>query len=481
MQRDTRYSLEMALSKRREIPAATARRRPFSRLNVPLLAIIVLALAARVAWIAGTDFRPTLSDDAGRYDLLGRSLADNAGFVNPNGHLTMFWPPGYPLILAALYRLYPHWLLADHTVKAALLLNALLGTATVALVYAIGVRAFGRRAALAGAAITALFPSLVFFAGVTLSETTFTFLLMLSVWLLIEAEARDRRLLIAAGLVVGFASLVRGQALLLPLVAVPFWWTAGHQSSPLAAHESTAQSVVPPMEWEDTSESTRPATWLGVAVRLAVVGVLALVVVAPWTVRNYVESKSVVLISSNSGVDFYIGHSAGADGRGRIVDELVFRYPDLPPAEAEARVSGDGFHDGLTYAVHHPLREVTLSARKVFWLYYRDDEAVAWIDGHGERHVIASSLRSALRPLSDVYYYAVIALAIAGVRRWFSLRDPVPLLLLSLAVYWTLVHVAFFGDPRFHAPIIPVVALWAGVAVMWLSGLRSPTPAPPTA
>jgi hypothetical protein len=241
--------------------------------------------------------------------------------------------------------------------------------------------------------------------------------------------------------------------------------------SPMGAD---AVGVVPMMEFEDVS-APRPAAWRAVAVRLAVVGALALVVVAPWTVRNYVESKSVVLISSNSGVDFYIGHSAGADGRGRIVDELVFRYPDLPPAEAEARVSNDGFHDGLTYAVHHPLRELTLSARKVFWLYYRDDEAVAWIDGHGERDVLGSSTRNALRLLSDVYYYAVIVLAIAGVRRWFSLRDPVRLLLVSLAFYWTVVHVAFFGDPRFHAPIMPVVALWAGVGIaqVWARSQRA--------
>ena len=413
MQRDTGYSLEMAPRATR--PYATqgsgGRATPRSRDLLWLAAILAIALAARVAWIAATDFRPTLSDDAGRYDFLGRSLADNAGFVNPNGHLTMFWPPGYPFILAALYKLYPHWLIADHTVKAALLLNALLGTATVALVYAIGVRAFGRRAALVAAAITALFPSLVFLAGVTLSETAFTFLLLLALWLLIEAEARDRRLLIVAGLVVGFASLVRGQALLLPLVAVPFWWAAGHPRmtqmdadevrgyppiSPMAADGGKRQAIVPPMEWEDVGDGRAPAAWRGVAVRLAAVGGLALLVVAPWTVRNYVESNSLVLISSNSGVDFYIGHSAGADGRGRIVNELVFRYPDLPPAEAEAKVSGDGFRDGLKYAVRHPLREVTLSARKVYWLYYRDDEAVAWIDGHGERHVLASSLRNAL-------------------------------------------------------------------------------------
>lgn len=451
------------------------------RRHAALAAIVVLALGARVAWIAAARFEPTLSDDAGRYDFLGRSLASGGGFINPNGNTTMFWPPGYPFILAAVYKLYPHWLLADYSLRAALLLNALLGAATVLLVYAIGARAFGRRAGLVAAAMTALFPSLVFFAGVTLSETAFTSLLMLAVWLVIEADARDRRLLVLAGLVVGSAALVRGQALLLPLVFVPLWWRDGDPQRTQRRTRGYPQITQMTQMDGDRPRSARRSkgswsAWGWVGVRVGMVIVPAAMVVAPWTVRNYVVSNSLVAISSNAGVDFYIGNSAAADGRGRIVNELVFRYPELPPAEAEARVSSDGFRDGLKYAVRHPLREATLAARKVFWLYYRDDEAVSWIDGHGERYVLSSAARRSLQVLSDVYYYALIALAIAGVRRWFSLRDPARLLLVSLVAYWTLVHVAFFGDPRFHAPIMPVLALWAGAAVAWAGGWRGRGP-----
>ena len=186
----------------------------------------------------------------------------------------------------------------------------------------------------------------------------------------------------------------------------------------------------------------------------------------PWTVRNFVESGRVVAISSNSGVDFYIGHSAGADGRGRIVDELVFRYPELPPAEAEARVSNDGFREGLKYAVRHPAREVVLSAKKVWFLYAGDHEAVEWTDAHGERRVMPERVRDALAVVSDAYYAGVMLLAAAGVALWARGRGwradrGVGVLLLSVVGYWTLVHVGFFGDLRFHAPIIGVVCLWA--------------------
>jgi 4-amino-4-deoxy-L-arabinose transferase-like glycosyltransferase len=405
-------------------------------------AIIVLAFALRVAWIAYADFEPTLSDDAGRYDFIGRSLAEGRGFVNPNGNTTMFWPPGYSFALAAIYKLWPAAALGDHEVTAALVLNATLGAATVALVWAIARRPFGATAATVGALICALFPSLIFFANVTLTETLFTFLLMLSLWLFVEAERarvqNQRRawwLFAIAALIAGYATLVRGLALLLPLALAPFWWNA----------------------------TRNPRSTL---VRGSACGLLIVAVVAPWTARNFIESDELVLISSNAGPDFYIGHADGADGRGRTVDELVFRYPELPPAEAEARMNRDGFREGIEWALSHPFDEVELAFRKTYFLWYRDAEGVRWNDGHGERDAMPDGVRDAMITLSNAYYWTVMLAASAGVvvlLRWHR-NQAVTWLLLSLVGYWTLAHIAFFGNPRFHAPVMPVVALLAGVA-----------------
>jgi 4-amino-4-deoxy-L-arabinose transferase-like glycosyltransferase len=407
------------------------------RLNdrIALAAIATLAFALRAAWVIYSSFTPNIGDDTGRYDLLGRSLATGGGFINPNGTTTLFWPPGYPFLLTAVYKLYPERLLGNHEVAAALLVNALLAAASVLLVYAIGRRAFNGRVGLLGALLFACFPSLIFLSGVTLSETLFTFLVLLGIWLIVEAELRPNRLLlIPAGLVIGYAALTRGQAALLPLVAVPFWWRAN-------------------------------GSWRPALVRLVVVGGLAALTVLPWTVRNYVESNSLVPISANAGVDFYIGHSAGADGGARKVDELVLQYGDLPQPQADAKIDAEGFRKGLKYAVGHPLREVELSARKLFYLYYNDHEALRWTEAHGAMQFLSAGLRDVLAFGSDVYYLAALALAAAGIGGWLSWRHPVRLLLVSLVVYWTLVHVAFFADPRFHAPMMPVVCLWAALGV----------------
>ena len=126
-----------------------------------LILIFLAALGLRLAWIAHAGFAPTLNDDAGRYELLGRSLAEGGGYINPNGTTTMFWPPGYPFIIAGTYLAWPASVLGDHELTAVLVVNALLSASSVLLVYAIARRVFDAQAAFVAGALLALFPSMI--------------------------------------------------------------------------------------------------------------------------------------------------------------------------------------------------------------------------------------------------------------------------------------------------------------------------------
>lgn len=414
-----------------------------------LTVILAFALAARLIWVFYTDWQPLPDDDAFRYDFAARALADGRGYVHLDGSPTAFWPPGYPLLLATVYTVF------GESVRAAQLLNVALGTATVALVYLIGRRTFGATTGLIAAAIVAAFPSLVFFTGVTLSEIAFTFLALLAVWLLLResqsAPAGDPSagsgqslpLLLAGGIVLGFAALVRGQALVLPFVLVPFWLLSTGRW-PLVGRKLVA-------------------VLLGVGL-----------IVAPWTVRNAIELDAPVLISTNAGVDFWIGHHEGTEGAFAGRDELVFRHPELTNTEREVRINSEGVREGLSYAVRHPATELVLPFRKLFWLYYSDEEGLDWNEGHGGQPFLGAWLRDALLTLSNVYYFAVLSLAVLGLPLWASRRDAGRVLLISLIAYWTLVHLVFFGNPRFHAPIMPLAALLAALPLAALLAGRSP-------
>jgi 4-amino-4-deoxy-L-arabinose transferase-like glycosyltransferase len=399
--------------------------------NVQLAIVLTVALLVRLTWALATRWHPLFDDDAYRYDFTARALADGLGYVHLDGYPTAFWPPGYSLLVAALYVVFGQHILA------AQMLNVVLGTATVGLVYLLGRRLAGHTTALVAAAIVACWPSLIFFTGVTLSEIVFTFFALLGVWLVTSrmAQGRHLALLLASGFVFGFAALIRGQALLLPLVVAPYWLCSG-------------------------------VRWPAIGRSLALVAIGMAAIVLPWTIRNAIQLDSPVLISTNAGVDFWIGHHHNASGDFGTTggDTLVFSHPELDPVAREVRNNSDGFRKGLRFAATHPTQELLLPFKKLFWLYYNDEEGLKWNESHSAQRFLPAAVRQIFYAVSNVYYFTVLALVVLGFRRWFSVREPGRVLLISLVAYWTLVHLVFFGDTRFHTPIMPVVALLAALA-----------------
>ncbi len=418
-------------------PAGSFRLRLPARIPrwLPLLVAVLVAVALRAAWIGYSEFRPLPDDDAFRYQYFAEQLAAGRGFVHLNGLATAFWPPGYPILLSGFYKAFTSGF------RLAQALNVLAAAGTVVLTYHLARTTLGRRTAFPAAVIVALWPSLIFVTAVTLSETVFTFLLLLALFLLLRegGGGRPRPLpLVAAGAVIGFSALVRGQALLLPLAALPFWLVAAR-------------------------------AWRPSLLRLAAVGCAALAVVLPWTVRNRIQMGSFVLISTNGGVDLWIGHHPGASGRGQFADELVYSHPELDSRRGEVQVNEDGYRKALSFAVHHPLTEAVLPFKKLYWLYYNDEEGLKWNDGHGGHPFLGENVRQGLLLLSDGYYFAILGFVVLGLPRWLTLRHPGRLLLLCVIAYWTAVHLVFFGDPRFHLPVLPLIAIGAAVpwAVLW--------------
>lgn len=396
----------------------------------------LLALALRLVWIAYADTEPTFEDDTGRYDFWGQRFADGKDMVNyVSGEPTAFGAPGYPLALGGLY------FVVGHSVLAAQVLNAFLGAATAILVCALGLRVASRPAAFLAALLVAAFPSQVFFSSLLMTEMLYTALLVLALLLVVwEADAGRQRwpLLVLLGLVLGYGALVRGEALLLPLAFLVYW---------AAVHRG----------WRPALRKT------------VVVGVVMAAVIAPWTARNAVQMGAPLLLTSHGGVTLWVGHHEGADGRFQFADELVSRYPDLTTTEREVRINNDGFRESVEFALNHPLKEVELFGRKLFWMFWQDEEAIRWNEAHGTHPLPDRTVRRALLALSDAYYFAVLGLFVIGLALWFSWRYPARLLLVLTLAYWTLAHVVFIGDARYHFPIMVLVAIVAAVplAAAW--------------
>lgn len=406
-----------------------------------VVVILAVALTARSLWVAHAPSDPTdgrMMNDTLFYHYSAVELSEGNGYVNPWRHTpTAQWPPGYSLLLAGLYRVFgPH-------VAIAWGVNIVLGALTCVVVYLIGCLALGDATGRLAGLLLAVFPGHVFFSSLVLSEVTFTFLLAVAM-LLILLVARGGRdsgvpLVIILGAVVGAAALTRGQGLFLIVIALLFWWLS-------------------------------TADWRRALRRTAVVALAAMAVILPWSIRNYVDMGSFVLISTNVGDNLYVGNFEGATGRVVIgaVDWAYERYAYLSPEEREVAASNLLLREGLKFMFTHPGREIELAGSKIRALYEDDEEALRGIPDRRAGETIPHE--GLIADVANGFYFGALAASAGGPACWLRRRrSGVALPLLVVAVL-TLGQLPFFADPRFHFPMLPSLALLAAVGLVWGAG-----------
>jgi hypothetical protein len=242
------------------------------------LVIASVGLVARLAvvlWAAGTI---PVAADGTYYDKLAVRLAEGQGYtwLWPDGVVTpaAHYPVGYPAMLALGYLLF------GAKPVVGMVLNAILGSAAGVAAWSLARRATSSsRLALGAGLAVALHPVLVPYTAAIMTEGVTASLLIVAAALAARArsdEPRRLRWLVVVGLVLGVATLVRPQCVVLAPV---FGWIA------LAPASSALLRL-------------RGA---------AVVAACALAVCAPWTVRNCRQMERCALVSVNGGWNLAIG------------------------------------------------------------------------------------------------------------------------------------------------------------------------------
>ncbi len=406
-----------------------------------VLAIVALAAVLRLAWIIYAETEPVWFFDPWHYDRLAASLAEGRGYVNEEGGATAYYPPGYPAVLGIVY-----WLVG-HRPVAGEVLNVVLGALTAGLVYWIGSRAFGRVAGLLAALAVAVFPSQILYASQLHSEVVFTAVYLLGLGLLLAAPSpEDRRWApywVAVGLAIGIAALIRPVGLSL-LVATPFALRA------------------------------RGTPWRPLALATLVAAMAAVLLLTPWVVRNAVK-VGVPTISTNTGLNFWIGNHEGATGTWGWPPAEVFPTISDDLTEQERHDYYRGFELGREFIRQHPLDALSLLPRKAYHLYINDAHAVTLTETWGQTTFLSEGERGVLRGWTDGFYYFVLAAAVAGLLLPVGATDGRRWPLAAALAAWTAVHVVFFVEPRYHLPVTPIMAVLAAPAWLWVAAqIRQP-------
>ncbi|MFN0059274.1 MAG: glycosyltransferase family 39 protein [Planctomycetota bacterium] len=290
--------------------------RAFALLFAFALVVRVIALAE----FAANDpyFDAPVVDELTNYQMAVRAA---------NGELVPerpFWkPPFYPFVLALLMQpnaptdsSYGPEQPSAWRLKLPM---AILDALTAALIACLGARCWNRRAGHLAGAIYALSFTPVFYCAQLLDTPLYTFLCVANVLALARARASPRaRAWFFAGVLLGAASITRATALLfapIALALIPRW-----RAAPRAA-----------------------------ALRAGLFAVGCAVCVLPVTWLNWRSARDWVLISSNGGINFYIGNRAGggpgADGltsvnagpRWNELLALVEKRGEFLPASTKSR------------------------------------------------------------------------------------------------------------------------------------------------
>jgi 4-amino-4-deoxy-L-arabinose transferase-like glycosyltransferase len=408
-----------------------------------LAAIIVLALALRVFfWLEVAGPAAPLRGDEIDYDAIARSVASGHGFSLTPGVPTAARPPLYPILLAGVYRI------AGAGTAAGRIVQILLGGTIVFLTYLIGRRYFSEGAALAGAAIAACNPSLIFISSYLLAENLYIVLLL--AFLALFARGRERELSYGecalGGILLGLASLARPNAFPFALFAVASFLLFGRGTG----SRRLAKSIV------------------------IAAGIFA--ALAPWAARNEERFGKPVLFTTHGGITFYQGNNRVA------YDEPAYRGTVAPlealPGWDEIKGMGEIARDeeawrlGTSFVRENPGAAARMAAWRFerFWRLSGDApfsgvKSGWWWDTGRRFGSLATSFDA-------VFLFSIVILPLFLIGLAITLRHGRSLVYLyGMILVQTATAMIFFGSLRSRMGVEPVIAVFAGACAARLFAL----------
>jgi hypothetical protein len=408
-----------------------------------ILAVSVLLRVAVALYLGNVVDAPSLLTDQRSYHALGARLVTGHGFSFDTGWYpftqpetpTAHWSFLYSLYVAAIYAVVGVQPLAVRLVGA-----VLGGILLPLLVYRWARRLFPGQewVALVAGGCACLYAYFVLYAATLMTET---FYIVALLWALERGAALASRPTPGRGAVLGLslgvAALLR-QSILpwVPVLAAWLLWV-GWRSGRL-------RRIVAP---------------------LAVAGLLLVLCILPFTVRNYLVYGRFLLLNSNAG---YAMYAAQHPMHGTSFRE--FDGPPVPPdllGRNEAEMDRELLRRGIGFVLAEPGRYLLLSLSRVrdyFEFWPTPDTTLL--------HNLGRTGSFGLF-LPFMLYGLWLALRRAGLRAsweaWASFSTtPLALALLFIAFY-SLLHILTWAMPRYRLPVDAVALPFAALALVQIA------------
>ncbi len=369
---------------------------------------------------------------------------------------TSFWGteawfrgPLYPYFLALILKI------TGSDFFWARIIQLLISSGSVVLTYLLGRECFSEKTGRLAAFFHLIYGTLIFYEAMFLIPVIFVFLNLLALLVIVRNRDNPRKWpFFIAGLIFGLSAIARPNILLIaPLLAIWIFYRFRHKIE--------YRSII-------------------IIIFLFFFGIG--LPIAPVTARNYIVADDIILISSQGGINLYLGNNPRAEGLTMMMPEAVLdeRIPwdqFIPTvtkiAEREtgrtlkpSEVSGYWSNKARQFIFGEPVEFIKLTSRKLVY-FFSGFENSDQTDIYDFRKY--SSLLSIL--IFDYglkFPFGLFApLAIVGVGLSLGRRKPFTPLLIFMIGYIPTV-ILFLVTARHRLTIIPIMLLFSAFAVLYL-------------
>jgi len=370
---------------------------------------------------------------------VARSIATGHGFASPFLPMTgptALVPPGFPYLLAGIFRVFGVY--SPGSGLAVLSLDALFSALTCIPVYLIARDAVGDRTARIAGWAWVVYPFSIYYSTVVWEWALTALLFTTCLWLLLQLHTVEQTWKWAGfGLLYGATALVNPSVLsVLPfLLAITLW-----------RRHRVGQ------------------TWF---VKAAVTALTVIAVLVPWTVRTYRTMHVLVPVRDNYWLEFYAGNTG--DG---FESNAAWAHPASNPAEmtlfeqqGETAYLAGKHRLALEFVANHPGWFAMATVRRVvrywtgFWSFN------AWYL-HKEPFDVPNLF----------FCSAITVLMLRGAARLWRVDRESAMPLLTLIAVFPVTYYLSHASMDYRQPIEPVIVILAVTGVFGFGGRRPDEP-----
>jgi 4-amino-4-deoxy-L-arabinose transferase-like glycosyltransferase len=406
-----------------------------------LTTVFLLSIALKFAatLYLGHYLNPRTWENGNIADNLLSGKGFSACFLGPE-QATSWQAPFYPYFLALFYIIFGR---GSFTYLLIAIVQSIITSVVPILVYKSGKIIFNKSTAVLAAILAAFFPLMVWYST-RFHHTAFVFLFITMVfYLFIKGyETGDKKDFLYAGVALGVGVLVE-PVIIVFLFAFILW-------------SSIEKGFI-------------------FAMRKAVITiVLVLIIIFPWTLRNYQVHNQLIFIKSSFGKEFWLGNNLratgtafAANGKGEITNvyppviyDQLKNYPEI----VRTRMMRD---EALNWIRENPLGFIYLSSKKVlyFWWYPPDNLVRQSEEGEAVKYSFAK------KAYWSIFLFFFIYGTIVALKR----KEKVVHFVLLSSVLYSLVYVlTHVGQQRFRGVIEPVLLIYVAFGILQFTSWIKP-------